>query len=77
MPNIVFDPSKEIPDLSGKVVLITGGTAGLGSATALSFAAHAPAHIYFTGRSQPSADKLIQEVKAKYPDLGITFIQDR
>lgn len=75
MSNLVFDASKEIPDLSGKVILITGGTAGLGSATALSFAAHAPGQIYFTGRSQPSADKLIREVKAKYPNLGITFIQ--
>ena len=75
MPNLDFDPSKEIPDLKGKVILITGGTNGLGFETALSFAAHGPAHIYFTGRSQPSADKLIKEVKTKYSDTPITFIR--
>lgn len=75
MPKVVFDPSIEIPDLSGRVVLITGGTAGLGFECALSFAAHTPAHIYFTGRSQASADKLVKEVNSKFAGVGITFIQ--
>ena len=29
MPKPIFDPLKEIPDLSGKVIVITGGTSGL------------------------------------------------
>ena len=75
MPKPVFDAEKEIPGLAGRVILITGGTAGLGYETALSFAAHGPAHIYFTGRSQPSADKLIKEVNEKFPKTPITFIK--
>ena len=75
MPNPVFDATKQIRDLSGKVFLITGGTAGLGYETAVSFAAHNPGHIFFTGRSQPSADKLIKEVNSKYPNVPITFVQ--
>ena len=75
MPNLIFDATKEIPDLSGKVILITGGTAGLGYETAVSFAAHNPGQIFFTGRSQPSADKLIKEVNAKYPTVPIAFMK--
>ena len=75
MPKIVFDAENEIPSLAGKVILITGGTAGLGYQTALSFAAHGPAHTYFTGRSESSADKLIEEVNTKFPSTPITFVQ--
>lgn len=75
MPKPVFDTTKQIPDLAGKAILITGGTAGLGYETALSFGAHNPGHIIFTGRSQPSADKLIKEVGSKYPKVLITFVQ--
>lgn len=75
MPKLNFNPEKEIPDLHGKVILITGGTAGLGYETILSLAAHHPAHIFFTGRSQTSADKLLQEVNAKHPDTKVTFVQ--
>ena len=75
MPHPVFDATKQIPDLSEKAILITGGTAGLGYQTAVSFAAHNPGHIFFTGRSQPSADKLVNEISSKYPNVLITFVQ--
>ena len=28
-----FDPNKDIPDLSGKVYIVTGGSAGIGEQT--------------------------------------------
>ncbi|KAK3630354.1 hypothetical protein LTR56_006970 [Elasticomyces elasticus] len=74
-PKLVFDPVKDIPSLSGKVILVTGGTAGLGRETVLSFAAHTPAHIFFTGRSQSSADSLVKEAKSKFPEAPVTFVQ--
>ncbi|KAK5682195.1 hypothetical protein LTS10_005320 [Elasticomyces elasticus] len=74
-PKLVFDPVKDIPSLSGKVILVTGGTAGLGRETVLSFAAHTPAHIFFTGRSQSSADSLVKEAKSKFPEIPVTFVQ--
>lgn len=74
MKKPVFDAQNEIPDLSGKVLFITGGTGGLGKESVLSFAAHNPEHIYFTGRSQPSADKVIEEAKSKHPKTPVTFL---
>ena len=68
-----FDPTSEIPSLSGKTILVTGGTAGLGRETILAFAAHEPAQLIFTGRSQASADKLIEEVKERFPRTPIVF----
>ncbi|EME45848.1 hypothetical protein DOTSEDRAFT_171502 [Dothistroma septosporum NZE10] len=71
----VFDAKKEIGSLNGKVILITGGTGGLGRETVLSFVAHEPAHIYFTGRSQPSADKVLAACKTRYPQIPVTFLR--
>ncbi|KAK3676821.1 hypothetical protein LTR78_003025 [Recurvomyces mirabilis] len=73
-PNSDFSAATDVPSLIGKVILVTGGTAGLGRETVLSFASKQPAHIYFTGRSQPSAEKLVEEVQKKYPEAHITFV---
>ena len=42
MPHPVFDAEKEIPDLVGKVILVTGGTCPTGVSLLLSFDANAP-----------------------------------
>jgi NAD(P)-dependent dehydrogenase (short-subunit alcohol dehydrogenase family) len=71
-----FDPATFIPSLTDKVVFITGGTAGLGRETILSLACHGPAHIYFSGRSQSSAKKLIAEVRDSVDkQVPLTFIR--
>ncbi|CAG9988228.1 unnamed protein product [Clonostachys byssicola] len=70
-----FTPSKDIPSLSGKVIFITGGTAGVGKSTLEQLAQHQPAHIYFTGRNQSAAKQVVSLVKAAQPNISITFIQ--
>lgn len=70
-----FDPSTEIPSLEGKVIFVTGGTAGLGRETILQLAAHHPSQIYFSGRSQSSADALISIVRSSHPEQSITFVR--
>ncbi|KAL2381879.1 hypothetical protein RJZ90_003642 [Blastomyces dermatitidis] len=47
--------------LSGKVIVITGGTAGVGKEAILKLAQHNPAHIYFTGRNVQAVNSLIDE----------------
>uniref|UniRef100_A0A8H7NQC1 Oxidoreductase n=1 Tax=Bionectria ochroleuca TaxID=29856 RepID=A0A8H7NQC1_BIOOC len=70
-----FNPNRGIPSLSGKVIFITGGTAGVGKSTLEQLAQHQPAHLYFTGRNQSAAEQVISFVKDTQPSTSITFIQ--
>ena len=50
--------------LSGKVILVTGGTSGLGRATSLALA-EAGAQVIFTGRNETGADETHRRLAAK------------
>lgn len=71
MVDLNINPRKEIPDLSGRVILITGGTAGVGRGTVLELAKHNPAHILFTGRNYTAADAVIAQAT---PGVKVTFV---
>ncbi|KAJ9143489.1 NAD(P)-binding protein [Pleurostoma richardsiae] len=70
-----FSPDKDIPSLEEKVVLVTGGTAGLGRASIVALAKHNPAHIYFTGRNATAAQSLISDVATINPSVSLTFLE--
>ncbi|KAL9123388.1 MAG: hypothetical protein Q9187_000070 [Circinaria calcarea] len=70
-----FSIEKDIPDLSGKVIFITGGTTGLGKESVLALAKHHPEHIYFSGRDFTRAAAVVDEVKATVPNANVTFVQ--
>ncbi|KAH0399526.1 hypothetical protein KCU89_g6118, partial [Aureobasidium melanogenum] len=70
-----FDPAKDIPDLSGSVIFITGGTSGIGKAAVLTLAAHGPSKIYFTGRNAQAGHDVVAEVELSTPSVQTTFIQ--
>jgi len=74
MSGIQFSPTKDIPDLSGKAILVTGGTAGLGKKTVLNLVAHNPGHIYISGRNANAANTIIETVKKSHPNTNVTFI---
>ncbi|OCL02324.1 oxidoreductase [Glonium stellatum] len=75
MGGIKYDPGEDIPELTGKVMFITGGTAGIGSESILLLAKHNPEHIYFSGRNSTAAEALTTKVKATSPNAALTFVQ--
>ncbi|KAJ7603928.1 hypothetical protein B0H17DRAFT_1165213 [Mycena rosella] len=72
---MTFDPATDIPDLGGKVIFITGGTAGLGKQSILALVKKNPAHVYFSGRDAPRAAALISEITAAIPSAQLTFVE--
>ncbi|KAI0403437.1 putative short-chain dehydrogenase [Xylaria palmicola] len=70
-----FNPENDIPPLEGKVIFVTGGTAGLGKASIQALAKRRPSHIYFTGRNAKAGDALISEIKKTSPTVGLTFLE--
>ena len=70
-----FDPDRDIPDLSFKVIIVTGGTAGLGKETVLQLAKHGPGKLYLTARSKSKADAAIAEITKAVPHAKIDFLE--
>ena len=59
--------------LKDKVAIITGGSRGIGFATANKFL-YDGAKVIITAHTQPSADKAVQTLKEKHPDSSIVGI---
>lgn len=74
-----FEPDRDIPDLSGKVILVTGANSGIGRETALQLAKHNPSRIFVGARSQAKAEEAIEQIKQALPDtassVSLTFLQ--
>src|SRR5690242_20292749 len=62
--------------LDGKTALVTGGTSGIGLATAHRFAAEG-AHVFIAGRDQQRLDNAVKEVKnATGVRIDVTNLDD-
>ncbi|KAM5341930.1 hypothetical protein ACJ41O_014961 [Fusarium nematophilum] len=62
-----FTPEEDIPDLSGKVIIVTGGSSGLGKESVLQLAKHNPAAIYLTARTKARGNTAISEIEHAVP----------
>jgi NADP-dependent 3-hydroxy acid dehydrogenase YdfG len=51
--------------LDGKIALITGGTSGIGLATAKQFV-NEGAYVFITGRREPELAAAVKEIRMKY-----------
>jgi NAD(P)-dependent dehydrogenase (short-subunit alcohol dehydrogenase family) len=74
---MVFHPGSDIPDLSGKVIIVTGGSSGLGKESVLQLAKHNPARIFLGARTAARGNAAIAEVEKATPSMKgkITFLE--
>ncbi|KAL2040012.1 hypothetical protein N7G274_007415 [Stereocaulon virgatum] len=64
-----FDPNKDIPDLSGKVYVVTGGTAGIGFGISAHLLQHNAARIILVSQKEEHAEEAMEALQ-KYGDVS-------
>ncbi|KAM0228210.1 hypothetical protein ACHAP5_012005 [Fusarium lateritium] len=70
-----FDPNTDIPDLSGKVFVVTGGSAGIGYGISAHILQHNPEKLYLLGKKQHHLDEAAEGLK-QYGDISrVEFVQ--
>jgi len=62
-----FDPESDIEDQVDKIILVTGGNAGLGKQTAAYLSAHNPVRIYLAARTESKARDAIADIRSSVP----------
>lgn len=60
-----FDPNTDVPDLSGRVFVVTGGSAGIGHGICAHLLQHNPAKLYVLGKKEEHLAQA-RETLAKY-----------
>ncbi|TFY63085.1 hypothetical protein EVG20_g6466 [Dentipellis fragilis] len=63
-----YDPNHDIPDLTGKIIIVTGANAGIGLKTVEQLARHG-AKVYLACRSEAKATAAIADVEKTSPAL--------
>lgn len=63
-----FDPNTDVPDLSGKVYIVTGGSAGIGFGICAHLLQHSPERIYLIGKKEQHLAEANEALK-EYGDV--------
>ncbi|KAF3936221.1 hypothetical protein ABW19_dt0204938 [Dactylella cylindrospora] len=70
---MVFTPDS-LPDLTGRIYIVTGGNAGLGYETVKALAKK-NAKVYLCGRSPTKAESAINKLKESHPEANVAFLK--
>ena len=70
MPNSNRWTADNLPDLSGKVIVVTGGNSGIGYEAALEFA-RKRAHVILGCRDLGKARTAVEQIKAASPSADV------
>ncbi|KAH8895303.1 NAD(P)-binding protein [Thozetella sp. PMI_491] len=70
---MTFHPDS-LPNLSGKVYIVTGGNSGIGYATVARLAQHG-AHVYLCARSPAKGTAAIATIKKTYPQANVSLLE--
>ena len=57
-----FNPAKDIPALTGKVIAVTGGSSGLGKETIRQLVQHSPRKVFLAARNETKARGAIKSI---------------
>ncbi|KAH8588872.1 hypothetical protein B0O99DRAFT_727129 [Bisporella sp. PMI_857] len=75
-PNCVsFNPAHDIPSLTGKTILVTGGNTGLGKQSVLELSRHNPLEIWLSARSEEKGRAAIADIKREVPNAHVMFLE--
>ena len=67
--SIKFDPLSDLPDLTGKVIIVTGGNGGIGYST-IQHLARKGAKVYMAARNESKATSAIEKLKSESFEPG-------
>ncbi|KAH7025489.1 hypothetical protein B0J12DRAFT_722147 [Macrophomina phaseolina] len=73
--SVSFDPDRHIPNLSERVIIVTGGNNGLGKESIRQLAKHNPAKIYMGARNESKAQAAIADIKQEVPHANIYVLK--
>lgn len=73
--SVDFNPKRDIPPLTGKVILVTGGNVGLGKQAVLEFARNKPQKIWLAARNLDKACAAAEDIKQQVPGASIELLK--